>query len=155
MPLKTLMIEIIIKECTPGQASSKVSELTLFPTEQDLWAWDPFAEGEQHEVQTTFTSLKEMQLFEIDRLLKEEARETERVISAEIESIEPRYSETEGEFAGFNSWSSATAKLISFKISEVSAPKLGQEVPERVKGELTMSLEDFPEALRAKFISDL
>ena len=125
VPRKTLMIEIIIKECTPGQVSSKVSELTLFPTEQDLWAWDPYANGDRHEVQTTFSSLKEMQLFEIDRLLKQEARETERVISAEIDSIEPQFDAETNEFSGFNSWSSSTAKLVSFKISEVNAPKLG------------------------------
>ena len=33
--------------------------------------------------------MKELQLFEIDRLLKKEAKETEKVVSAEITNIEP------------------------------------------------------------------
>lgn len=42
VPFKTLLIEILIKECTVTQAETKVGELTLFPTEKDLWAWEPF-----------------------------------------------------------------------------------------------------------------
>lgn len=88
VPQKTLMIEILIKECTPPTGSdSKVSELSLYPTEKDLWAWDP-TDG-QLEVQATFNDVKEMQLFELDRLLKKEARDAELVIGEEIENIEP------------------------------------------------------------------
>ena len=46
LPLKTLMIEILVKECTASHSDAKVSELTLFPTEKDLWAWDPFTGAE-------------------------------------------------------------------------------------------------------------
>lgn len=39
--------------------------------------------------QATYSSLQEMQLFEIDRLLKIEAKKAEKVITNEIENIEP------------------------------------------------------------------
>ena len=56
---KSLLIEILVKECTPAaQATSKISELTLFPTEKDLWAWNPFGEDDDNErQQTSYTSL--------------------------------------------------------------------------------------------------
>lgn len=40
-PQKTLLIEILVKECTAATTDGKVTELTLFPTEKDLWTWDP------------------------------------------------------------------------------------------------------------------
>ena len=66
-----------------------------------------------------------MQLFEIDRLLKHEAKEAEKVISAEIENIEPQFDQETGEFKAFKSWSASTALLESFKIKEVKGPRLG------------------------------
>lgn len=39
--------------------------------------------------QATFINLNEMQLFEIDKLLKAEAKEAEQIITQEIEIIEP------------------------------------------------------------------
>lgn len=55
------MIEILVKECTPPAGiESKVSELSLYPTEKDLWAWDPAGESGQLEVQATFNDVKEM-----------------------------------------------------------------------------------------------
>ena len=62
------------------QANAKVSELTLFPTESDIWAWDPFKEsaGAANNSgkidQTTYSSMKELYLFQIDKLLKQEAK---------------------------------------------------------------------------------
>jgi len=96
-----------------------------------------------------------MQLFEIDRLLKHEANEAEKVISAEIANIEPQFDEESGEFKAFKSWSASTALLESFKIKEVEGPRLGQQVPAKVTGLLTLSLKDFPAPQRAKFVSDL
>ena len=87
VPLKTLLIEILIKECSVTQIETKVAELTLFPTEKDLWPWEPFPNMKS--IQATYNDLKEMQLFEIDRLLKIEAKEAEKVIQEEIEAIEP------------------------------------------------------------------
>ena len=96
---KSLLIEILIKECTPAaQATSKISELTLFPTERDLWAWSPFGDSDDNErLQTSYTSLQEMLLFQIDTLLKREARQAEKFIGAEINNIEPQFdSESNG-----------------------------------------------------------
>ena len=71
------------------QANTKVSELTLFPTESDIWAWDPFKTNNEKEIggansgkidQTTYSSMKELYLFQIDKLLKQEANEAELVI---------------------------------------------------------------------------
>ena len=125
---KTLLIEILVKECTPGPSEAKVSELTLFPTEKDMWAWNPKSSTSlttRSKVQATFSGLSEMQLFEIDRLLKHEAKEAEKVISAEIENIEPQFDQETGEFKAFKSWSASTALLESFKIKEVKGPRLG------------------------------
>ena len=72
-----------------------------------------------------------------------------------MENVEPIFDEETQEFTGFKSWSQSTAKIKSFKITNVDSPKLGQEVPSRVIGELTLDLSDLPDALRAKFISDL
>ena len=85
VPQKTVLIEILVKECTQSvhdQANTKVSELTLFPTESDIWAWDPFKTNNEKETagansgkidQTTYSSMKELYLFQIDKLLKQEA----------------------------------------------------------------------------------
>ena len=72
-----------------------------------------------------------------------------------MDNVEPIFDEETEEFAGFKSWSQSTARIESFKITSVDGPKLGQEVPSRVTGELTLNLSDLPEALRAKFVSDL
>jgi len=85
-----------------------------------------------------------MQLFEIDRLLKIEAKEAEQVITGEIENIEPQFDDETGDFTSFKAWSKDTARLVSFKIKTVAGPRLGQEVPEKVTGELVLSLKDFP-----------
>ena len=81
-----------MKECTQSvhdQANTRVSELTLFPTESDIWAWDPFKTNNEKENagvnsgkidQTTYSSMKELYLFQIDKLLKQEANEAEQVI---------------------------------------------------------------------------
>ena len=58
IPLKTLLTEILIKECTVPQQTN-LAELTLFPTEKDLWAWDPF-QGEEKHMQVTFRDAKEL-----------------------------------------------------------------------------------------------
>lgn len=101
-----------------------MTELTLFPTEKDLWTWDPLGKEGQFS-QATLSTLKEMQLFEIDRLLKKEAKEAEKIVAEEISSIEPQYNEETQEFTGFNAWSQSTAKLTSFKINQVGKPNLG------------------------------
>ena len=70
------------------QANTKVSELTLFPTESDIWAWDPFKTNSKETAgansgkieQTTYSSMKELYLFQIDKLLKQEANKAEQVI---------------------------------------------------------------------------
>ena len=132
----TILIEVLIKECTQSQKEAKVSELTLFPTEQDLWTWDPFSGESRLQIQASFNNLKEMQLFEIDRLLKEEARSAEKIISQEIDNIEPQFDGESGECTGFNSWSSSTVKMASFKIKQIDGPTIGQEIPAEVRGEL-------------------
>ena len=81
-PRKPIMIEIIVKECcTTGVPDAKVTELTLFPTEKDIWGWDPFATHQGTFAQATFSNLQEMLLFEIDRLLKKEAKEAEKTVA--------------------------------------------------------------------------
>ena len=50
----------------------------------------------QLEMQATYNDVKEMQLFELDRLLKKEARDAELVIGEEIENIEPQFDSDTG-----------------------------------------------------------
>ena len=53
---KTFRIEILVKEFSQYQ-EPKISELTLFPTEMDLWL-PPLLESEQKE-QLTFAHMRE------------------------------------------------------------------------------------------------
>ena len=69
---KSVLIEILVNECTAGSLQQKdpsVQEITLFPTEKDFGNWKPFETDQEYE-QATYTTLKEMQLAEIDKLLK-------------------------------------------------------------------------------------
>ena len=99
--------------------------------------------------------MKELLLYEIDRLVREEAKATEKAITEEIENIQPQFDSETGEFTNFKAWSQNTAKLSSFTVTSVSGSRLGQEVPESVTGELSLSLKDLPQQLRVKFVEEL
>ena len=122
--MKSLLIEILVKECSVRTAETKVTELTLFPTEKDLFVPD-LLNGQRLTAQTSFVNLQELLLFEIDRLLKQATSEAELRIKSELDNLEPKYDEETGQFTQFGSWTQHTARLLGVKITRVDAPKLG------------------------------
>ncbi len=83
VPYKSLLTEILVKECAIRTSTSKVSELTLFPTEKDLHSPEWLATHGLSR-QTSFVNIRELLLFEIDRLLKKETKEAEQRVDSEV-----------------------------------------------------------------------
>ena len=66
---KTFRIEILIKEFSQYQ-ESKIGELTLFPTEIDLWL--PQLLDSEQKTQLTFANMRENLHYQVDSLLQDE-----------------------------------------------------------------------------------
>ena len=119
---KSFKTEILVKEFSKYQEPS-INELSLFPTEQDLWL--PQLVDPDSKQQTSFANAKEHLHYCIDRQIQATVKHTETVIDQEIKNLEPVYIKGTGEFKEFGAWSSKTVKVLGVKVLQVGEPSIG------------------------------
>jgi intron-binding protein aquarius len=159
-PLDTPYVLDLICESLVARASpiSQLNMLSLYPTEELLWDPTQLPLSSDYSAESSlalpklnlqFLTINDylMRNFTLFRL--ESAFEIRDDLTDAIKRMGPK--ENARGVVSFSSWSRMALPTVSFTIDQVTSPRLGEIVPARVSGTVTVDLSRFVGAIRAEW----